>query len=149
MPGTQAASSPPSHSGCCHRGDTPPGLCNVWVTRAGRAPSHCGAQAQACWGVGHSWGLGDSRAQPDTPAESRSAPPGAHQEPGTPLSQRALPQPPKEGLTAHPDLQMGNLGSASPGETTKKRQSLSETQSLRLLRVTGLSLHPPCEARGK
>lgn len=63
-----------SNSGCCHHGEAPIGLHNIWATQAGRAPLCSRAQAQARWGVGWGWGLRNSGAQPDTPEQSRASP---------------------------------------------------------------------------
>ena len=144
MPGTQAVSSPTSHSGCRHRGDTPPGLCNIWVTQVGKAPPRCGGSAWACWGVGQGGGLGESGAQPDTPAESRPAPP--ERPPGVqhPFISARPPSTPQR-RTANPDLQMGKLGLSEP-RWDNQEMAASLSPEACVFPVTGLSPHPAHEA---
>ena len=97
------------------------------------------------WARGGAWGILRLSPTPQQRADLLLL--SAHQESSTSLSQHALPPPRKEGLPIL-TCRWGNLGSASPGDTTKKWQSQSESQSLRLLPATGLSLRPACEALG-
>lgn len=114
------AVSPPHPTQGAVTMDTPPGLLQYLGNTGWKGSSGCGGQARACWGVGQggAWGVWGSA---HTSREQTCPLLSAHQESSTPLSQHALPLTPQR-IDLILDLQIGNLGSASPGGTTKKWQ---------------------------